>query len=749
MASYRGEPSDPMACASAELDLPNPGLLTFRKLAINKGQITRVEEKTMKSTIQTQDDILDSKIYSEQFCNAARNVKGVMLYHSKKKGEAIKVWEETLASDKTNLNALKDITLAYQKLGYNPEVQKYEAQLRNTIRDARPDEKRMMFARCQAEQGYALFQDLRTQSWKGIDLRQEQVNCYEAALKMAEGLIGQKEKRDWLLYTGKAYEKLCHVSYRASRDDLYMDSIGKAIEILHEALQMSDKNALYQAEIWLTIGTMFDRDMRCVAFDIPQLVEQCYKECWEDPMICFKKALEFNPDNHNNLWLLGRIGICLYKQQNYDGALKWLNQCIHATDKLPPEDPQRNSSWNALYHRAKIYIKEAKRYGTQRKPAQSHSFLEKAQLDANRALELRQSPMNIALAGEVNHMLAKNRLTPQKEVDHLRNIALNRFYEASVTQDGSTSSDVHLKRAECLQDGEDLQSAIESFKIAFDTIGTGADFRDSLASKLLNAMLQYYKGSPQHLFGEVAFWFIYTHKSWQAPQKYIKMLYVEYATEILDILEYSSRHVSDESTTVQNMVESFKQVMHERNIGDENFKIRLSNLGEKRDLSLSQRQEPVPTAIQEDDIPNVHPLTSGVDFDFYILHDGNNPEIKGWIRYALLKGLEWKFYALKGYYHQRDSRFGAFPYESEAEAMEKSAKILIVLSHGFDGNKNLTTEIAQGLHAKNTENVILLQREQVEVPTKLRCYKKFDFTVQVDLPQLVRYLLPVRPLCDI
>ena len=76
MASYQEEPSDPMAHASAEPNPPNPGLLTFRKLAINKGQITRVEEKTMESNIQTQDNILQSNIYSEQFDNAARNVKG-------------------------------------------------------------------------------------------------------------------------------------------------------------------------------------------------------------------------------------------------------------------------------------------------------------------------------------------------------------------------------------------------------------------------------------------------------------------------------------------------------------------------------------------------------------------------------------------------------------------------------------------------------------------------------------------------
>ena len=563
---------------------------------------------------------------------------------------------------------------------------------------------------------------------------------------MAEGLIGKKEKRDWLLYTGKAYERLSHVSFRAGDQVLYKRSIWRAIENLHEALQMPDKNPLYQAEIWLTIGTTFTRDIRYKDFVLPQIVEQYYKEVWEDPMMCYKKALEFDP---YNLWLLGRMGIYLYKQGDYNGALEEFNRSIHATDNLPSKDAQRNSSWIAPCYRAKIYIKKAKRFSSPSQHHQSYSLLKEAKLDATRALELSRSPMTLALAGEVNHMLAKNPLTPPKEVDHLRNIALDRFYEASVTQDGSTSSDIHLKRAECLQDGEDLQSAIESFKFAFDTTGTGAGFRASLASKLLNAMLGYYKGSPKCLFGEVAFWFIHTHKSCQAPHNYIKLLDVEYAPKILDILEYSSRHDSDQSTLVQEMIETFKEVMNERNIQDKKFEIRLSNLGEKRDRSLSQRQEPEATAIQEDDIPNDHPLTLGVDFDFYILHDGNNPEIKGWIRYSLLKGLECKFFALKGYYHQRDSRLGALKHESKAKAMEKSAKILIVLSHGFDGSKNLTTEIAQGLHAKNTENVILLQREQVEVPIKLRCYRKFDFTVQVDLPELARYLLPVRPLCDI
>ena len=111
-----------------------------------------------------------------------------MLYHSKNKGEAIKIWQETLASDKTNLNALQDITLAYQKLCRNLEVQKYEAQLRKTIRDASPDEKQMMFARCQAEQGYALSQDLQFcihNPGKGS-------NCVKTKL------IGLRQRLKWL-----------------------------------------------------------------------------------------------------------------------------------------------------------------------------------------------------------------------------------------------------------------------------------------------------------------------------------------------------------------------------------------------------------------------------------------------------------------------------------------------------------------------------------------------------------------------
>ena len=44
-------------------------------------------------------------------------------------------------------------------------------------------------------------------------------------------------------------------------------------------------------------------------------------------------------------------------------------------------------------------------------------------------------------------------------------------------------------------------------------------------------------------------------------------------------------------------------------------------------------------------------------------------------------------------------------HESQAKAMEKSAKILIVLSHGFDGSQNLTTEIAQGLQRLKTQKM--------------------------------------------
>nr|XP_054749823.1 uncharacterized protein LOC129255498 [Lytechinus pictus] len=643
-----------------------------------------------------------------------------MLYHSSKKNEAIKVWEKTLTTDPTNLNALQDIVLAYQQFRNDNKAKEYEDKARKLLEDANPNEKEMMFARCLVEQGYASSQDLHTQSWRGITLAEDQVKFYEEALKMAQGYIEEKEKRDWVLYTGKAYAKLCHVCFRAAQYDKCKKSMVSAIKKLDEILEMADHDH-YRAEIWLTIGHTFDVG---IAIDpgLRDNVKQ-YKIYLDDPLKSYNKALEYDP---HNLWLQACIGHHHYKKNNFEAAEDELNKAINPVNTIPANEPKEIPPWNALSYRAKLYTKKAKR--ARANPERQKELLDHAKEDVCRALQINQTPKDLALAGTIYHLLSKCSQTTQDKVDDLRNTALDRFYEASVTEDGSAISDIHLKWAECLQDTQNLPSAIELFKIAFDNEAKENEgFCAHLSSKLLKAMLQYYRelGRPLRLLKEVAFWFVYSFKicKHEYMNKEINkhQILPKYEEEVSHVGAFMNQHRSDMKIPddLQNNMISTLQISEPQS-----------------DTILRIDASP-----EHDDVH--YPLTEGVDYDVYILHEGENPDITGWIKYSLVTGLECKFFALKAFYHLRDSRLGELSNESKAKAMQKSAKILIVLSHDFDGEHDLSTEMAQTLQAKNTENVIVLQREAVEVPLKLRCYRRFDFTLRIDLPDLARYILPV------
>ena len=688
-----------------------------------------------------------------------------MYYHSYKKSLAIKMWKKTLAEDPNNINALQDLATAYGKLRNSKEANHHEKLLQKALEEATPDERKLMHARSQVEQAYALFWDLHTESWSGIGLRKKQVQTYEAALRIAGDLMDrmdlQKEKRDWLLYTGQAHERLCHAYFRAGEQTLYLESMGKAIQYLDDCLQLSSEEDAYKAEIWYIMGNALAHSSSFQVQDesIKTIINK-YAAFWKDPCKCYHRALEYDS---SNIWVLGRIGINLSKQNKLDDSLKWLDRAIKTANNLPGDNPLRKSCWNALHHRAKVYIKKAK-YEVRNNPYLARGHLIKAKKDSALAVAYNFNPSVLAVAGEVHTLLANNPLTDEAEKEHLRDTALEKFYEASIFQDGLSICDTHLKWARCLKDKGDMPSAIESYKIAFDTASdTSGNFLVSLASELLCAMLQNYADlkHPVALIKEVAFWFIYIDRLCsQRPFSFAKLPWL-YAREVLDILEYIVKHAPDLTSKVQDVSsvmlkkildkdmaqwmsnKKFKSVL--RGPKYDMFKEKLDEITNLNTCNINNPPQRPPTLPSEpepsdDNVGFRQPLHDGVAYDFCVIYDTKNPDIEGWVENSLLTGLEIDFFGLKGYYPKR-SKLGTLYFTQWGRVIKDSAKTLVVLSHGFDADEDLPTEMAQHLEQKE---MIVIQREHVEVPTKLRGYLKLDFTVQPNIPELARHLLPVK-----
>ncbi|XP_072181851.1 uncharacterized protein [Diadema setosum] len=743
---------------------PTPGLLELRELNINKGQITLMEEKFIQRTISDQVYILNRRIHSPQILNAARNVAGLLFYHSYKKDKAIKFWQETVECDPQNLNALQDLATAYRKLRNNRKAIEYECKIKEFQDNASDKDKQLMMARCQLEQAYAQFWDFHTESWSGVEKRKKQVESYEAGLDFAGKLYDEErhqlEKRDWLLYTAQAHERLSHAFFRMGDHTNYLKAIGTTIEILHDVREKCEQSDRFLAEVWYVMGNTFARNEGSLQSEVtlPRIVAKTYDKEWKDSSLCYVKALKLDP---HNVWILGRLGIHWFKKKNNTTkALKFLTESIEAADKHGEDNHMKNSCWNALCHRAKINMKEAK-FILKRQSKESYELLQQATQDSSRAVEYNFSPMTLAVDGEAHHLLARHPYTSRKYAEDLRNIALQRFYEASVCQDGQSISNTHLKWADCLMDEQDLPSAIASYKVAFETAhDTSGSFKITLASKLLPAMLQNFTNEkkPDYLLKELVFCFTHIHRHCKPTLFEFDRLLWKNASAVLDVMEClvcKTPLPSDEMYLYEKMIQpalkDFSKMLEEpkftnrlQQLNCTDFESRLKNLieGNERNINncpTSRPKSPGAASLRDHQEPPDQPLAEGVKYDFCVIYDTGDDTVEGWVEFFLLSGLECPFYGLKGYFYKRDLHLGTTRLQEWTSALTQSAYILIILTHKMNTMSTLLREISQTIEGKD---IIVIQREATEVPIPLRICRKFDFTVQSDIPELARYLMP-------
>ncbi|XP_071478451.1 uncharacterized protein [Diadema antillarum] len=741
--------------------LPVPGLLKLRELAINKGQITLVEEKQLQRTISDMFYILNKKVHSLQFLNAVRNVTGLMYYRSFKIGKAMQLWLQTVECDPQNLNALQDLATAYRKLHNNKEAIEYERKIKELQENASDEDRRLMMARCQLEQAYAQFRDLPTESGMGVEGRKKQVESYEEGLHLAGKLYDeerhQREGRSWLLYTAKAHERLADEFLRIGQHTKQLKAIEKAIEILDDVLQKCEQNDVFRAEVYYFMGNTFDRNEGSIQYEVtlPKILAEKYKREWNDPSLSYENALKLDPDN---IWILSQRGIFWSKKKSNDKALKYLNDAIAAADKPGEDNHIKRSCWNALYHKAKINMKEAQ---CTPPPKDSYKLLQSARQDSSRAVEYNFSPAFLTLNGEVLHLLAKHPDTSEKDAKALRNTALQRFYEASACNISQSMSYTHLKWADFLMDDEqDLPSATETYKVAFETArDKKGGYKVHIASQLLCAMLQNFANekNPGYLLKELAFWFTYIYHHCQPACFYFKMLLWDNASEVLDVMEClvcQTPLPRDEMCLYEEMIQpalkdfsnmlnnrKFKYSLQKQNCTK--FESRLKNLIQENKQNINNcpvvPKSPMAASPRDHHPPPEHPLAEGVEYDFYIIYDTGDYTVEGWVEFSLLSGLECPFYGLKGCFDKRDFRRGTGRLQEWTSALTQSAYILIVLTPNMSLECMHLIKMSQGFERKD---IIVIQRQVAKVPSLLHRYRKFDFSVWPNIPKLAQHIMP-------
>ena len=681
---------------------------------------------------------------------------------SDKEIDAIKLLKDVVSMDPSNLNALQDLITIYKNLGKLKEAKKYEEMFKAaTGQSSQEQDIRMRFARCQAEQAYALTKDINTRTWTGVDIREKLLRSFQTAFDIAGYLVTGDEKRDWVFQLGYVQEGLCHVYFRSGRYDQSLEAIGHATQNLHQVLQMcDDKSKALQADVWFTLGNAFAGNDKLPNPEIPDIIKEHYIEEWMDPDRCYERSLKFEPDL---VWTLGRLGISRFKKRNFQGALEDLDRAMAAVEHLPEDNHLKRSSWNALCHRAKVYIELASDKSTSAED--SLRYLKAARDDSTRCVQYMSSPFTIAVNGEVHSLIASHPQTDESEVEDMRYTALNQFHQAALTQDGRCISHVHLKWAQCLTADENLRSAIERYKEAFYA-AHGEPYTSGVASELLETMLQLYRDSAREesiaLKGELAYWLeiVYTYYR-EKDLNFSRFSWrFEYSSELLNAMEHlvdpSTEPTGKQTEFCRTVLDDMRCVVMEE---EENWDdAKRSDFNDRLEALIRQNEENInrPHGMSSSSVqgspkdfhkPPDKPRAAGVSYDFFIISDEDNKEHNRWVRHALLTGLESHPHSLKGYYHGR-APLGTLELKPQEDAIEDSANIIIVLSRNALQLKDLLIEMMK--HINRDTKKIVLHLDDTEVPTSLSVLCEvhvFDFRGpgNMHLSRLARCLLPDHP----
>ena len=729
------------------VDFPTPGLLTLRTLAFNKGFLTHRETREAQRIMGDQQMLLDREFQGRQFRHAVRNVVGLIFYRIDETSEAIVHFKQTVEEDQSNLNALQDLVTCYQKIKNKQQAKKYRDLFKEAKEQCEDRTKEERYARCQAEQAYALFCDLRKKFWVCSDIRDKKVKAFEDALCLGKDEISRAERRDWYLYKGAALEKLAHAQFREMKTDKYCLSLKQTFIVLNECL-IPPTDPMHEAQVWCTLGNAFTQSFKHQTL-VNLLIEKLpgadnkMKERLKKPHLCYEKAIECDSDNE--IWIRARLGYHLLKnEESRDKSLEELNLSISLAEKLTPGNPMKKACRLAYPTRAQAYIWQAQK---EKDKNECKTNLTNALEDAKKAVDINNHPQALATKGEVYFELAKQE-DDGKEIQKLLDDALITFTKALECADGQSIPNTHLKLARCLNYMQDYQSAIASYKVAFSIYKPCPESFDHnkrmVGCELLLNMFSLYvsQNKPENLCRDIAYWLecifqALKHDEGMMGHLVFRIWHDKYSQELTSVLEFvlhTCRTCRDE------MVGGYLKYLKEHYLPGETWKKVTALIRRLKGMTKNEQQQDTYDSKDCYLEPPGEAKNEEFKYDFYIIND-DEPEsnVKQWVEHLLLPGLECPLYGLKGYYHNRE-RLGLLTKTTQGDAMECSAHVILVLSDGFQGSAECQTLANMACTCK--EELVILYKDQVQIPQflTLHNYKYIDFSAQPNIHELAGYL---------
>ncbi|CAC5404814.1 unnamed protein product [Mytilus coruscus] len=447
-------------------------------LSLNASQVQ--SEATLSHTIAKVKSLLDD--YVDGFsANAIRNLVGVFYFYNKAPEESLKFFQDVLHNDTENLNALANQVFVYKRLFRTRKAEETYRKLEEILSSKNGVAAAVQKAEC----GFAYLFDCYMNN-----VRPRWDRCssiFEEALNELEPLKDMKKriKLEIKFWTMQSYQKRYDTDVR---DQIkHQETFNKAVKIINQITEELGTDEMKDCRNTKTVinvaavsqaylGTFFfkkpdtkwnERGLTEVdETKIPPVIEDTGRtEEFKDPRICFKKALEENPNNREVRIRYANYlrDIRMEKEEATENNRKRLDEALeHVNHSLSLDDSESN--WFGRFTKASIYFSKYQLF-------KSKNDLETAISDWEIADSFHHtSRIYSQLANAYRLMALKDGSDTELELDKDEYItkACVYFWKSVQMLGTQKRPEIHRCYGRFLRDLGDKREAIECFKRAME-----------------------------------------------------------------------------------------------------------------------------------------------------------------------------------------------------------------------------------------------------------------------------------------
>ncbi|XP_071789660.1 uncharacterized protein [Asterias amurensis] len=408
---------------------------------------------------------------------AILNLLGLLKFALKRYDESQKHFLAVLEKDPDNLNALANMQHVLLALYRKKEARYYQDKWEDLInQDARQKRTIKARARCLAEQAYVYAVDMHTD--ERCSERYEQSNdIFGKALRCAGEMVDTSEKDFWEFFIAKNLHKLFDkLIYKQdySKANEHMESV---VGLFFKIANRNPGDSEYRWESWRHLADLVRVITSKKVFKYGHLQPQMLRDCFNDPEMCMKHAMEVSPHNPRLLARYANFEYSLKKPGCYKSALELLQNSIsldHSSYNFYAYSTRGMIYYKNYLWQNKNYIKHKDRGQF---PPPHQNMLKNAKTDLEKAVEFRNTTWDLLNLAKVYHLLAKcdTVVSPEEQRQYLE-LELETLKRCEDCDDQSDRQTLQQTFGRCFFDLGEYRESIDRFKEAMLLESPGAQY---------------------------------------------------------------------------------------------------------------------------------------------------------------------------------------------------------------------------------------------------------------------------------